>query len=97
MANALTESQIEDALTRLTHWRLDDDALRRDLRFKDFVEAFAFLTKLALVAERQGHHPEISNVYRDVTLRLRSHDAGNRVSQRDVDLAEAIDGLVGAD
>ena len=97
MANALTESQLEDALTRLTHWRLDDDALRRDLRFKDFVEAFAFLTKLALVAERQGHHPEISNVYRDVTLRLRSHDAGNKVSQRDVDLAEAIDGLVGAD
>ena len=97
MANTLTESQLERALTRLTDWRLDDDALRRDLRFKDFVEAFAFLTKLALVAERQGHHPEISNVYRDVTLRLRSHDAGNKVSQRDVDLAEAIDGLVGAD
>ena len=96
MANALTDTQLEDALTRLTDWRLDDDALRRDLRFADFVEAFAFLTKLALVAERQDHHPEISNVYRDVTLRLRSHDAGNRVSQRDVDLAEAIDGLVGA-
>ncbi len=97
MPNALTEAQLEDALTRLTDWRLDDGALRRDLRFADFVEAFAFLTKLALVAERQGHHPEISNVYRDVTLRLRTHDAGNRVSQRDVDLAEAIDGLVGTD
>ncbi len=97
MPNALTEAQLEDALTRLADWRLDDGALRRDLRFADFVEAFAFLTKLALVAERQGHHPEISNVYRDVTLRLRTHDAGNRVSQLDVDLAEAIDGLVGTD
>lgn len=97
MPNALTETQVAQALVHLDDWRLDDGALRRDLRFADFVAAFAFLTKLALVAERQGHHPEISNVYRDVTLRLRTHDADNRVSQRDVDLAQAIDRLVGAD
>ena len=97
MPNALTEAQLDHALAQLTDWQLDDGALRRDLRFADFVAAFAFLTKLALVAERVGHHPEISNVYRDVTLRLRTHDAGNSVSQRDVDLAELIDGLVAGD
>ena len=97
MPEALTEAQLDHALAGLTDWHLDEGALRRDLRFADFVAAFAFLTKLALVAERVGHHPEISNVYRDVTLRLRTHDAGNRVSQRDVDLAELIDGLVAGD
>jgi 4a-hydroxytetrahydrobiopterin dehydratase len=66
---------------RLPEWRLEDDALRRDLRFPDFTEAFSFLTRVALLAERSGHHPEIRNVYRDVTLRLRTHDAGDRVTR----------------
>jgi 4a-hydroxytetrahydrobiopterin dehydratase len=93
VTGALTDTELEQALAGLSGWRLDDGALRRDVRFPDFTRAFAFLTGVALLAERQGHHPEIRNVYRDVTLRLRTHDAGGRVTQRDVDLAAAIDGL----
>lgn len=91
MSNPCTPSQLAEALARLPEWRHEDDALRRDLRFADFVEAFSFLSAVALLAERHAHHPEITNVYRDVTLALRSHDAGNRVTERDVALAEAID------
>jgi 4a-hydroxytetrahydrobiopterin dehydratase len=91
MSNPLTPPQLEEALDRLPEWHHEDDALRRDLRFADFVEAFAFLSAVALLAEKHGHHPEIANVYRDVTLVLRSHDAGDRVTERDVALAEAID------
>ncbi len=91
MPEALNETDLERALARLPEWRLEDGALRRDLRFADFVGAFAFLTRVALLAERLGHHPEITNVYREVTLRLRTHDAGGRVSQRDVDFAAAVD------
>lgn len=96
MAKPLTDTQLEEALARLEHWREDGGALRRDLRFPSFVEAFAFLSAVALLAERQGHHPEIENVYRNVTLRLRTHDADNRVSQQDVDLALAIDTQAGS-
>jgi 4a-hydroxytetrahydrobiopterin dehydratase len=77
MSNPYTPSQLTEALARLPEWRHEDDALHRDLRFGDFVEAFAFLSAVALLAEKQGHHPEITNVYRDVTLVLRSHDAGD--------------------
>lgn len=95
MPDPLTDTQLEQALARLEHWRLEDGALRRDVRFPSFVEAFAFLSAVALLAERHGHHPEIENVYRNVTLRLRTHDAGNRVSQKDVDLALAVDAQAG--
>jgi 4a-hydroxytetrahydrobiopterin dehydratase len=91
MPEPLTEAEIHGALRALPEWRLEDDALCRDLRFADFTEAFSFLTRVALLAERSGHHPEIHNVYRDVTLRLRTHDAGDRVTRRDVELAAAID------
>lgn len=91
MSNVLTSSDLAAALARLPEWRHEGDALRRDFRFADFVEAFAFLSAVALMAEKHGHHPEITNVYRDVGLVLRSHDADNRVTQRDVALAQAID------
>ncbi len=91
MPEALNETELAAALAELPEWRLEDGALRRDLRFADFVEAFGFLAKVALLAERSGHHPEIHNVYRDVTLRLRTHDAGDLVTERDVEAAAAID------
>ncbi len=95
MPDTLSPRGLEQALSKLNNWRLDDGALRRDLSFSDFVAAFSFLSAVALLAEKHGHHPEIANVYREVTLRLRTHDAGGRVSQRDVDLAEAIDAVAG--
>ena len=72
-------------------WTETDNSLRRSFRFADFKTAFAFLTDVAAEAERLEHHPWFSNEYDTVEFRLRSHDAGNTVTQRDRRLAEAID------
>ncbi len=74
-------------------WTLDGDALTRSFRFADFAEAFAFLTRVAAHAEAVDHHPEFTSVWNRVDFRLTSHDAGG-VTERDVALAKAIDGLV---
>ena len=69
-------------------------ALTRTFKFKDFSEAFGFLTRVALHAEKQDHHPEFTSVWNRVDFRLTSHDAGG-VTERDLSLAEAINGLAG--
>jgi 4a-hydroxytetrahydrobiopterin dehydratase len=69
-------------------------ALTRSVKFKDFSEAFGFLTRVAMHAERQDHHPEFTSVWNRVDFRLTSHDAGG-VTDRDIDLAEAINALTG--
>ena len=76
-------------------WSKDDagEALVRTLKFKDFSEAFAFLTRVALHAEKVDHHPEFTSVWNLVDFRLTSHDAGG-VTERDVALAEAINRLI---
>ena len=71
----------------------DGQALERRFRFKDFAEAFAFLTRVAAHAEAVDHHPEFTSVWNRVDFRLTSHDAGG-VTERDLALARAIDGLV---
>jgi 4a-hydroxytetrahydrobiopterin dehydratase len=73
----------------------DGKALEKSFRFQDFSEAFAFLTRVALHAEKVDHHPEFTSVWNRVDFRLTSHDAGG-VTDRDYRLAEAINGLVGA-
>ena len=91
--DTLDKDQIEAALADLDDWRYEDDALTRTFRFADFVHAIGFVEHLAEVAEERKHHPDIDIRYNKVTLRLSSHDAGG-VTQRDVELAEAIDHLV---
>ena len=77
-------------------WALaDGQALERTYRFKDFAEAFAFLTRVAAHAEAVDHHPEFTSVWNRVDFRLTTHDAGG-VTQRDVELAQAIDALAEA-
>ena len=77
-------------------WTLDESgkALIRTVKFKDFSEAFGFLTRVALHAEKTDHHPEFTSVWNRVDFRLTSHDAGG-VTERDTQLAKAINGLVG--
>ena len=77
-------------------WTLSEDgkALERSFRFKDFSEAFGFLTRVAMHAEKVDHHPEFTNVWNKVDFRLTTHDTGG-VTERDVKLAEAISGLAG--
>lgn len=92
---ALTAQEIETRLRELPSWRIHDGRLRRELQFPSFVEAFGFLSSLALVAERMNHHPEIYNVYNRVTLELVTHDA-NGISKLDFELAKAADKLSSA-
>jgi len=74
----------------LPDWRVEDDALLRDFTFADFRQAFAFMTEVAGEADRADHHPEWSNVYNRVSIRLTTHDAGG-LTARDVALAKFID------
>ena len=73
-------------------WTIASDGIEREWRFQSFVEAFGFMSQVALLAERANHHPEWSNVYNRVTIRLTTHDLGG-LSSRDADLAQAIDSL----
>ncbi|MGI9545331.1 MAG: 4a-hydroxytetrahydrobiopterin dehydratase [Cyclobacteriaceae bacterium] len=74
-------------------WIEEDDRLKQTFEFKDFSEAFAFMSRVALLAEKMDHHPNWSNVYNTVTIELRSHDANNTVTDKDRKLAKAIDQL----
>ena len=91
----LTEAERNDALGALPEWRLREDglAIERALKFKDFNEAFGFMTRVALLADKHDHHPEWSNVYNRVEITLTTHDAGG-LSARDVTMARAIDALL---
>ena len=77
-------------------WNQLEDALVAELEFKNFVDAFVFMTDVAALAEQQQHHPEWSNVYNRVTIRLTTHDAGNQVTEKDRKLAKAIEALASA-
>lgn len=72
-------------------WTEKDNKLTRTFEFKDFQEAFAFMTRVAFLAEGMQHHPNWSNVYNKVEIALTTHDSGNTVTQKDRDLAKAID------
>ena len=92
---SLTQAEREEALAGLTGWTLRDDglAIERECRFADFSQAFAFMTRVALLAEKMDHHPEWSNVWNRVHVTLTTHDAGG-LSQRDVAMAGAIEGVM---
>ena len=74
-------------------WQETNNSLSATFEFKDFVQAFAFMTQVAIHAEKQNHHPEWSNVYNRVEIRLSTHDAGNVVTEKDRKLAEVIENL----
>lgn len=90
MADILTHAQIDEALKDLDGWRFQDDALRRSLTFHNFKEAMSFIVRLGFEAEAHGHHPELHNVYNRVDIALSTHDAGGKVTEKDVALARAI-------
>ncbi len=93
-AQPLSPSQIAALPGELPAWNLIDGKLRRELRFADFSEAFAFMARVALAAEAMGHHPEWRNVWNRVTIELTTHDCGG-LSDLDLQLARRIDGLAG--
>jgi 4a-hydroxytetrahydrobiopterin dehydratase len=97
MTERLTDAARRAALEMLPDWRAlpDREAIARSITFRDFDAAFGFMTQVALIAARQDHHPEWTNVYNRVDLVLSTHDAGG-LTNRDIDLARAIDAVAGA-
>lgn len=75
-------------------WKEENNRLVRQFEFEDFTHAFAFMTRVAFLAEKHNHHPEWSNVYNKLVIKLSTHDAGNVVTDKDRKLAAAIDALV---
>ena len=86
----LSPEQINALASSLPAWTVVNGKLHRDFRFADFVAAFGFMAKVALIAEAMGHHPEWSNVWNRVTIDLVTHDSGG-LSNVDADLAHRID------
>lgn len=93
----LDDKAISDALATLDGWTIEEGgtAIARDFKFKNFNEAFGFMTRVALVAERLDHHPEWSNVYNMVDVRLSTHDVGG-VTDLDIEVAKAMNRIAGA-
>ena len=96
MRKRLSAEARNEALTTLSGWRLVEgrEAIAKRFVFRDFSEAFGWMTRVALLAEKMDHHPEWSNVYRTVEVTLATHDAGG-LTELDVKLARAMDALIG--
>ena len=92
MADKLSDSQIEEALTGLDGWSLENGKLNREFKFANFVEAFGFMTRSAIEAEKMDHHPEWFNVYSKVSVQLVTHSAGG-ITSLDVELATKMNAL----
>lgn len=75
-------------------WQEKDNKLTREFQFDDFVQAFGFMSRVAIIAEKMDHHPNWSNVYNKVVVELTTHDAGNTITEKDRALADAIDKLL---
>lgn len=89
----LTTSEIEHALTHLPGWTWNCEALVKTLEFGDFREAMGFMLRAGFEADALDHHPEWTNVYNKVSIRLTTHDAGNKVTAKDVELAGRMEKL----
>lgn len=89
----LSKPEVRERLARVPLWALRDGHLHREFTFPSFVEAFGFMSQVALRAEAMNHHPDWSNAWNKVSIDLVSHDVGG-ISKRDFDLAKAIDALV---
>lgn len=93
MTRNLSDADLEKQLAALPGWRVSDGKLTRDFKFANFVDAFGFMTRAALQAEKMDHHPEWSNVYNKVSVQLTTHETGG-ITERDTTLAAAMSKLV---
>lgn len=90
LENSQTTESPNHKNQQTTMWKEEDNQLRATFNFTNFVQAFAFMTEVAFHAEKLAHHPEWSNVYNTVKINLSTHDAGNKVTAKDHELARAI-------
>jgi 4a-hydroxytetrahydrobiopterin dehydratase len=90
MQSILNEDAIQAALIDLPGWRFEGNAIHREYNFSSFTEAMGFITEMAFACERMNHHPKLFNVYNKVQIHLTTHDVGNKVTEKDLNLAKAI-------
>jgi len=90
MAEELSREKIDEALGSLPGWTFEGDKLHREYRFGSFKEAMSFIVRIGFHAEEANHHPEIFNVYSTVKIALNTHDAGGKVTEKDIALARVI-------
>lgn len=92
----LTEQEIQENIKGLQYWDLEEGMLVTSLDFKNFADAFAMMTRIAFEAEANNHHPDWSNVYNNLTIRLTTHDAGG-LTDKDFYLARRIEDIINGD
>ena len=93
MATPLSAEKIESALSDLPGWGYSEGKLHKKFKFGSFKEAVSFIVRIAFEAEDQNHHPELTNIYSTVDIALSTHDAGDKVTEKDIKLARAIQSL----
>ncbi|HKK45615.1 MAG TPA: 4a-hydroxytetrahydrobiopterin dehydratase [Balneolaceae bacterium] len=93
MAEPLSEEKISKELDKLPGWEYKDDKLSKEFSFDNFRDALSYITRIGFEAEEQVHHPEIFNVYNTVNISLSTHDAGGKVTAKDIKLAKTIESL----
>lgn len=92
MSDCLTNEAIEEGLSELSGWSVKEGKLHKEFKFKSFIQAFGFMTEVAIVAEKQDHHPEWFNVYNRVVVDLVSHDSKG-ITPRDMRLARSMNAI----
>jgi 4a-hydroxytetrahydrobiopterin dehydratase len=90
MSDPLSETKIKKALPGLPGWALERDALVKTFKFGGFAEALSFMVRVGFEAEALNHHPDWTNVYNRVAVRLNTHDSGDKVTAKDIELAHRI-------
>lgn len=93
MADPLSTDLIAKEIEQLTDWEYEDDKISKEFSFDNFRDAMSFITRISFEAEEQVHHPEIFNVYNTVQISLSTHDAGDKVTEKDIKLAKTIESL----
>lgn len=93
MSEPLSDDRISKELNNLAGWSHENDKISKEYKFDNFREAISFITRIAFEAEEQVHHPELFNVYNTVSISLSTHDAGGKVTEKDIKLAKSIESL----
>ena len=93
MVSLLDKEQVNYFLKRNPSWNINDKSIKKEFKFNNFIDAFGFISKVALLSEKMDHHPNWQNTYNKVTIALTTHDIGG-ITSNDIKLAEAIDILI---
>ena len=93
MVSLIEKNQLNSFIEKNPSWMIDNKTIKKKYKFDNFIEAFGFMTKVALLAEKMDHHPNWQNTYNKVTIELTTHDSGG-ITNNDIELAKAIDKLI---